>query len=32
MTTVILFSLVVLAAVAYVVRTAWQEHGYDDPH
>jgi hypothetical protein len=30
MTAVVLFCLVLVAAVAYVVRTAWLEHGYDD--
>lgn len=30
MTAVIFFCCVLVAAVAYVVRTAWQEHGYDD--
>jgi hypothetical protein len=30
MITVITFGLVVVASVAYVVRTAWHEHGYED--
>jgi hypothetical protein len=32
MTTVILFCLLILGCVGYVVRTAWQEHWYQDGH
>lgn len=30
MSTVVIFCLVLIASVAYVVRAAWQEHGYED--